>query len=331
MKKYATHLVESLQQLLSYDDAKVKSAAAGALGAIAESLDEDFKPFFTETVQALGQYLTVKETEDDLTLRSGVCDAMGRIATAVGPEAFQPYVLDLMASSEEALHLDDSRLRESSFILWSALAKVYESKFAPFLPGVFKGLAQSLELEEEEVTLDLTEDEQGIVDGTGELITAGKRVKLRTAAAGEAAMAEDDGDEDEDDDDWDDIMGVTTQSLEKEVAIEVLGDIIVHAWGAAEVKEHLEKAVELVTPLSQHSYEGCRKAALSTLWRAYARTWQLWEEETGVKWQPGFPPKQEPSAPLIRLGEIVRDGDAGLVGRRTGSVSAGAHILSWLS
>jgi importin-4 len=303
MKRYAPRLVESLQSLLDYDDPKVKSAAAGAIGAIAEALDEDFKPYFEKTVQSLGQYLTIKESEDDLVLRSGVCDAMGRIATAVGAEAFQPYVMPLMRSSEEALNLDDSRLKESSFILWSALAKVYEHDFAEFLPGVFKGLSASLELEEEEVTLELTEEEQGIIAGAQEMITAGKKVKLRTTNPAEEV---DDMEEDEDDEaDWDDIMGVSTEALEKEVAIEVLGDIISHAWGPAEVTEYLEKAIEQVTPLIEHSYEGCRKAAIGTLWRAYARVWQLWEEETGSSWTPGYPPKQTPSAPLLKLGEIV--------------------------
>ena len=70
----------------------------------------------------------------------------------------------------------------------------------------------------------------------------------------------------------------------------------------------LEKALEAVTPLLDHHYEGCRKSAISTLWRSYARVWQLTEEETGIKWEPGFPPKHTPSIALIKLGEIVTKG-----------------------
>ncbi|KAH8896684.1 importin beta-4 subunit-like protein [Thozetella sp. PMI_491] len=304
MKQYAPDLIGSIGPLVSHEDNKVKIAAAGALGAIAESLDKDFEPYFEKVIQALGGYLTIKETEEDLALRSGVCDALGRIAPAVGPTTFQPYVMDLMRSSEEGLHLDNSRLRESSFILWSSLAKVYEKEFAPFLPGVFKGLFQSLELEEDEITLELTEEEQNIIGTTDQVITAGKKIKIKKADEEDSEEAMEDDDDDDDEDLWDDI-GVSPQALEKEVAIEVLGDVISHACGPAEIQEYLEKAIEMVSPLAEHTYEGCRKAAIGTLWRAYARVWQLMEEETKTSWEPGYPPKQTPTTTLVKLGEIV--------------------------
>ncbi|KAK0707249.1 armadillo-type protein [Lasiosphaeris hirsuta] len=300
MKKYAGELVDNIGALVGHEDYKVKVAASGALGAIAESLGEDFTPYFEKTMTALGAYIGVKGSDDELSLRSGVCDSMGRIASAVGAQTFQPYVLGLMQSSEEALHLDSSRLRESSFILWSSLAKVYEKNFAQFLPGVFQGLFESLELEEEEITLKLTEAEKGIVGTDEEIITAGKKVKLRKVDDDE----EDAMDDDDEDEDWEDI-GVSPEALEKEVAIEILGDVITYACGGAEITQYLEKAIEMIAPLSEHIYEGCRKASIATLWRAYARVWQLMEEETGSTWEPGLPLKQPATVTLIKLGEIV--------------------------
>lgn len=301
MKKYAGELVDNIGLLIAHDDYKVKVAASGAIGAIAESLGEDFRPYFEKIMQGLGVYVTIKGSEEDLALRSGVLDSIGRIAVAVGAETFQPYVQGLMEASEEALHLDNSRLRESSFILWSMLAKVYEKNFAHFLPGVFQGLFQSLELEEEEITLQLTETEKGIVGTEEEIITAGKKVRFRNAGEDE----EDGMEEDEDDeDDWDDI-GVSPEALEKEVAIEILGDVITYACGGPEIATYLEKAIEMISPLAEHSYEGCRKAAIATLWRSYARVWQLMEEETGTNWEAGLPLKQQPTVTLVKLGEIV--------------------------
>jgi len=300
LKKYSHELVSNIGSLISHEDYKVKVAASGAIGAIAEALGEDFKPYFEETMRALGPYLAVKETEEDLALRSGVCDSIGRIAAAVGPQAFQPYVVDLMRSSEEALHLDNTRLRESSFILWSSLAKVYEKEFAPFLEGVFTGLFQSLELEEEEIKLTLSEDEKGIVGTEEEVITGGKKLKIKNAVADE----EDWMDDDSDDDDYED-FGISAEALEKEVAIEILGDIITYACGPDDIARYLEKAVESVSNLVDHSYEGCRKAAIATLWRSYARVWQLMEQETGTSWEPGLPLKQTPTVTLVKLGEIV--------------------------
>lgn len=299
MKRYASELVSNIGSLVNHSDFKIKVAASGAIGAIAESLGEDFKPYFEQTMQALGTYLTIKDSEDDLTLRSGVCDSVGRIATAVGAQAFQPYVVDLMRSSEEALQLDNSRLRESSFILWSSLAKVYGKDFAPFLPGVFKGLFQSLELEEEEVKLKLSEEEKDIVGTQNEIISSGKRLKIT-----QVEDSEDDWMDDEDDDEYED-FGVSLESLEKEVAIEILGDIITYACGTQEITEYLEKAIESVSALAEHTYEGCRKAAMATLWRSYARVWQLMEQETGTSWEPGLPLKQTPNHTLVKLGEIV--------------------------
>ncbi|KAK3938538.1 armadillo-type protein [Diplogelasinospora grovesii] len=326
MKQYAGELVENIGALVSHEDYKVKVAAAGALGAIAESLDEDFKPYFEKTMHALGAYLRVKDSEEDLSLRSGVIDSMGRIATAVGPETFQPYVMDLMTASEEGLELDNSRLRESSFILWSSLAKVYGKEFATFLPGVFKGLFQTLELEEEEISLHLTEEEKGIVGTTEEVITAGKKIRIKDANEDDEDLMEDE----DDTDDWED-LAVSAEALEKEVAIEILGDVLTHACSGAEVTQYLEKAIEMISPLAEHPYEGCRKAALSTLWRAYARVWQLMEEETGSSWEPGFPPKQTPSVTLVKLGEIVsqatlqiwgEDGDRAVVTEINRNVAA---------
>jgi hypothetical protein len=298
MKKYAGELVSNIGVLVGHDDYKVKVAASGALGAIAESLGEDFTPYFEKIMQALGEYLTIKGSDDELALRSGVLDSVGRIATAVGAEAFKPYVQPLMQSSEEGLNLGNSRLRESSFILWSSLAKVYEKNFAPFLPGVFQGIFQSLELEEEEISLQLTEAEKEIA-GTDEIITAGKRIRLK-----QSSDDDEDGMEDDEDEDWDDI-GISPEALEKEVAIEILGDVITYACSGEEIAAYLEKAVEMISPLVEHTYEGCRKAAIATLWRSYARVFQLMEEETGSSWEPGLPLKVQPTQTLVKLGEIV--------------------------
>lgn len=298
MKQNAGDLINNIGSLISHDDHNVKIAACGAIGAIAECLGQDFQPYFEHTMHALGAYLTIKDSEDDISLRSGICDSVARIATAVGAQKFQPYVVDLMRSSEEALHLDNSRLRESSFILWGALAKVYEREFAPFLPGAFSGLFESLKLEEEEIKLKLSEEEKGIVGTDNEIIKGGKKLTIKNV---------DDDDEidmSDDDDDYDD-FGISVEALEKEVALEILGDVITYACGTQEIAEYLEKAIETVSPLAEHMYEGCRKAAIATLWRSYARVWQLMEQETGTNWEPGLPLKQSPNQTLVNLGEIV--------------------------
>ncbi|WYZ41202.1 hypothetical protein EsH8_V_000097 [Colletotrichum jinshuiense] len=298
IKEFGPKLIVPMGKLLGHDDFAVKAAAAGAIGAIASALGgEQFKPYFSEVMGALGQYVTIKDSEEALALRSSVCDSMGRIADAVGAQEFQPYVMDLMKASEEALSLDNARLKETSFILWASLSKVYGSEFAHFLPGVFKGLFDCLELEEEEISIPgLTEDD--IPEGL--LLSGGKKLRVKSAEEDEEDM-----DEDADWDDIDDFTGVTAVALEQEIALEVLGDVITHSCGADAISQYLDEAMSKVSPLAEHPYDGARKAAISTLWRAYARVWQLFEEQTGAKWEAGFPPKQTPDNVIIGLGQMV--------------------------
>ncbi|RYC65456.1 hypothetical protein CHU98_g764 [Xylaria longipes] len=257
MAKYGETMIHRVGSFLSHPDFTVKAAAAGALGAIASAVKSAFKPFLKETMEAMSTYIMVESGEEELALRSAVCDSMGRIAVGVGAQEFHPYVLPLLVASEKALHLGNARLRETTFILWSQLATVYEGDLGDSLAGIFNGLFESLELEEEEVELDLSEEEQGLI--------ADKKDK----GSIELDDDEDDMDDDEDDDDWDDL------------------------------------AVELVAPFAEHSYEGCRKTAIGTLWRTYACVWEAMEKQTGQKWAPGLPLNFEPIANIIKLGEIV--------------------------
>ncbi|KAK2062026.1 ARM repeat-containing protein [Colletotrichum caudatum] len=298
--EFGPKLIVPVGKLLGHDDFAVKAAAAGAIGAIASALGgEQFKPYFKEVMGALGQYVTIKDSEEALALRSSVCDSMGRIADAVGAQEFQPYVMDLMKASEEALGLDNARLKETSFILWASLSKVYGSEFAHFLPGVFKGLFDCLELEEESVSIPgLTEED--IPEGL--LLSGGKKLNFKIA---------DEEDMDADWEDLDEFAGVTAVALEQEIALEVLGDVITHSCGADAIRQYLGDAMGKVAPLADHPYDGARKAAISTLWRSYARVWQLFEESTGTKWQAGFPPKQQPDEVILNLGQMVVDATKG--------------------
>ncbi|KAI1131117.1 importin beta-4 [Nemania abortiva] len=291
MAKYGETMIHRVGSFLSHPDFTVKAAAAGALGAIASAVKSAFKPFLKETMEAMSTYIMVESGEDELALRSAVCDAMGRIAVGVGAQEFHPYVMPLLLASEKALHLGNARLRETTFILWSQLATVYEDDLGDSLAGIFNGLFESLELEEVD-DFDLSEEEQGLV--------ADKKDK----AKGSGDMDDDEEDmDDDDDDDWDDLVGVSAQALEKEIALEVLGDVI---YASKEKSApYIEKAVELIAPFAEHSYEGCRKTSIGTLWRTYACVWEVMEKQTGQKWAPGLPLNFEPIPNIIKLGEIV--------------------------
>ncbi|SPN97449.1 related to protein carrier KAP123 [Cephalotrichum gorgonifer] len=303
-KVYGEKFLPSLGALLSHSDLSVKAAAAGAIGAIAASMGDNFTPYYKDVLTALAPYVSLTEGEEALALRSSVCDSMGSVAHAIGAELFQPYVMDLMKASEEALSIDNARLKETSFLLWGELSKIYGEHFKEFLPGVFSGLLETLELEEEEVSLD------GLVEGASEndvLVVGGKKLKLKRGDDDDDNEAGDDSiiDMDEDDawDDLEDFTGATAIALQQEVAIEVLGDVISESCNLDDIKSYLEPTLEKLMPLADHSFEGCRKAAVSTLWRTYTRVWKLMEKQP---WKPGSPKSNPvPDPALAHIGGLV--------------------------
>ena len=298
MATYIPELIPRLGRLLGHSDFDVKASAAGAMGSIAAAGKDAFLPYFETTMKALSEYVSIKDSLDELDLRVAVCDAMGSIATAVGRDAFQPYVQPLMSASEEGLHLDHPRLRETSYILWSTLAKVYEEDFTPFLAGVVKGLLECLDQEESDFEVELGEEAKDLLGQ--EVVIAGKKIKVAAATDTPEDL---DSMEDDDDDDWDDLTAVTAVAMEKEVAVEVLGDVLSHT--RKNFVPYFEKTVEATVGLVEHPYEGVRKGAIGTLWRAYACLWQLMEDHTGEKWTPGLPLKSQPSGEVLKLGEVA--------------------------
>lgn len=309
VKQYLPELVPRLSRLFSHPSLKIKSAAIGALGAAAESAKEAFLPYFQQSMNSLSEFVRIKDSEDELELRCTTCDAMASMALAVGPKPFQRYVQPLMEATEEGLHLDHPKLKETSYLFWSAMAKVYEGDFKPFLEGVLKALFESLEAEESEQEYDPGEAAPDLAGQ--EIIIGGKKIKVAALAKDELGDFDDmdafpeleEGD-DEDDDDWDDLnmTAITAVAQEKEIAVEVIGDILTHT--TRDFLPYVEKTIEIVLPLVQHSYEGVRRAAVGTLFRAYAAVWDLQEEQV-TKWEPGLPLKCQPSNEIARFGDII--------------------------
>ncbi|KAF2257589.1 ARM repeat-containing protein [Lojkania enalia] len=297
--RYVPELVPRFSKLFHHEDLKCKSASIGAVGSIAAASEKAFIPFFEQTMHSLSAYVRIKDNQDDLDLRGVVCDSMGKIASAVGAQPFESYVLPLMEASEEALHLDHPRLRETSYILWSTMAKVYEEQFAKYLPGAVKGLEHCLEQEETDLEVQLGEEASDLVGS--EVVVQGRKIKV-------SATSDDDDDSDlneaaMDDDEWDDLTGVSAVAMEKEIAAEVYGDIITHT--RREYLPYLESTVTKLLELVDHSYEGIRKAAIGTLWRTYACVWGMTEGTEMQKWKPGLPLQVEPSDDLKKLGSLV--------------------------
>ncbi|KAF4310025.1 HEAT domain-containing protein [Botryosphaeria dothidea] len=298
--KYVSELVPRFNNLFNSSDFKTQIASVGAVGSVAAASGGAFLPFFQPTMQALAPFVQLKDSQDELDLRGVVCDSMGKIAGAVGPAPFRDYVQGLMQASEEALNLDHPRLRETSYILWSTMAKVYEEEFESFLPGVVEGLLKCLSQDETDLEVALGEEAKDLVGQ--EITVAGKKIKVADATDDD----DDDDDgildlDDEDDDDWDDLNAVTAVAMEKEIAVEVIGDVI--SSTRHRYVPYLARTIEAVLKMVHHAYEGVRKSAIGTLWRSYATIWGMAEGEGMAKWKPGLPLQVQPSDDLVKLGQ----------------------------
>ena len=309
IKPYLSELMLRLSKLFTSDIHRIKIAAISATGAIAACAKEAFSPYFEQTMNALSAYVEIKDSSEELDIRSSTCDAMASMALAVGPKSFQRYVQPLMQATDEGLHLDHAQLKETSFLFWGMMAKVYKEDFKPFLEGVLKALFESLETEESELEVDLGDEAEDLAGK--EITIGGKRIKISAMteddiiAADEIEDLDDEAAGAESDDDWDDLDVVTAVAQEKEVAVEVLGDILTHTTRS--FIPYMEKSIELVVPLLEHSYEGVQKAAISTLFRAYTAVWEL-QPDSMRNDNPGLPMDPEPSPQIKKLGEIIMTG-----------------------
>ena len=309
VKPYLSEFMTRFTKLFSIPDLKTRGAAVSAAGSLGSIAEEGFLPYFEPTMHALQDFVELKDSSDELDLRSQIIDAMGSMAMAVGPKAFQKYVRPLMQATDEGLHLDHPKLKETSYLFWAMMAKVYKDDFKPFIEGVVTALFESLETEESDLEVNLGEEN---ADLAGKEITiGGKKVKI-SALADDAIVDSDDiedldidqlVDASDDDDEWDDDLEVISAvAQEKEIAAEVLGEILTHA--TKDYLPYMEKTIEAVLPLVEHEYEGLQKAALSTLFRAYAAVWELQPDEIS-KWKPGLPLQQQPGAQVKKLGELI--------------------------
>lgn len=303
--EYLSELYPRLKRLFSHPDLKVKAAAIGAVGTMAQCSKENFLPYLEPAMNALQEYVQIKDSPDELDLRCTTCDSMGQIALAVGAKPFHRYVQPLMSATEEAMHLDHPKLKETSFLFWGNMAKVYGTEFKPFLEGIMKCLFESIESEESELEVDLGKH---AADLAGKEVTiGGKKIKVAAMTDDEIIEASEleDLEAGMDDDDWDDdddFTALNAVAEEKEIAVEIIGDIMTHA--TRDCVPYMEKTIETLLPLISHDYEGVRRATVSTLFRAYAAVWELQPEEQR-KWKAGLPLQIHPTGELSKLGEII--------------------------
>ncbi|EIW66019.1 importin beta-4 subunit [Tremella mesenterica] len=281
---YLTLLMERLLVLLENGNIPVKITVTGAIGSAAHAAKDKFRPYFDQTIQRLVPFIALQAENDQSDLRGVATDTIGTIADAVGSDMFRPYFQSMMKAAFEALTMDNNRLRESSFIFFSVMAKVFEGEFAPYLPQCVPALIASCQQGEAV--------DEVIDDGSGNAANPQAVAEAFSTGAGSSKgsktsvnIAAEDGDDDDTDlEDLDNMFSNVNSAvaIEKEVAADTIGELF------AATKEafipYVRETMQVLLELLEHYYEGIRKASIGSLFAFIKTTYELSHPD---EWIPG--------------------------------------------
>lgn len=275
---YLTLLMERLLVLLETGGIPVKITVTGAIGSAAHAAKEKFTPYFDQTIKRLVPFLSLEGSDEHTDLRGVATDTIGTIADAVGADIFRPFFQPLMKASFEALTMDNTRLRESSFIFFGVMATVFESDFAPYLPQCVPALIASCQQ---------TEGDDFLEDGENSGNQAEAAQAFTTGAGTSKSTVADEEIGDEDDTDLDALEQMFSKvnsavAIEKEVAADTIGELFAATKQA--FMPYVEETVQVLIDLLDHYYEGIRKSAVGALFSFIKTLYELSEPQ---EWIPG--------------------------------------------
>ncbi|KAK6906100.1 hypothetical protein I203_100082 [Kwoniella mangroviensis CBS 8507] len=275
---YLTLLMERLLVLLENGTIAVKITVTGAIGSAAHAAKEKFVPYFDQTIKRLVPFLHLQASDEESDLRGVATDTIGTIADAVGADVFRPYFEGLMKAAFEALTMDNSRLRESSFIFFGVMAQVFEGEFSQYLPQCVPALIASCQQDESA--------DEFLNDGEGGSSNPSALAEAFTTGVSKDA-GEDLGDDEEDETDLAALEQMFSKvnsavAIEKEVAADTIGELFSATKSA--FMPYVEETVKVLVELLDHYYEGIRKSAVGALF-AFIKT--MYDLSEPAEWQPG--------------------------------------------
>ncbi|KAI8988658.1 armadillo-type protein [Pilobolus umbonatus] len=252
--QYLPMLMDKLLFLLDHaPQTETKATVMAAIGSAAHAAGEGFEPYFGSVMPRIRHLMSLTEGSDETLLRGVATDSAAAIAEAVGADKFRPFTHDLMALAIEQLKLDSPRLRECSYAFFYIMARVFGEEFAPYLPTIMPSIIASCQApERDESHLDSEID-----------LTLG------------------DNDDDDDDSAYNFNSAIAD---EKEFAADALGELFENTQ--SHFLPYVETAVDELTELSAHVFDGVRKAVVGSLF-SFLKTFYIM---SGAEdWTPGLP------------------------------------------
>ncbi|RKO83503.1 armadillo-type protein [Blyttiomyces helicus] len=185
------------------------------------------------------QRFAMATTKTELQMRSVALDSICCVAEAVGKEIFRPHLNEIMALALGGIEIDSTALKDTAYVLAGSMARVFEEEFAPFLPLVVPHLLQSCLFDD----MDPTQFEVSSSSST-QSISVG-------------------GDDDDDEEQADDVNLNNAVAVEKEMAVDALGQIFAATRSA--FLPYVESSINALLPLTDHYHEEVRKSTMTTL------------------------------------------------------------------
>ena len=140
--------MEIFVDLLDTAPTSNKLVIIDAVRSVARASGDELSPYTNATIERLNSILFLAEEDEEAELQEITMDTLGVFAEAVGKDVFRPFFSNTMTHAFSGIATGNPKLRERSFLLFRAMAQVFEEDFAPYLPGVVSALTASLNQDE---------------------------------------------------------------------------------------------------------------------------------------------------------------------------------------
>lgn len=232
---YLDTLMTKLVNVLRTGSPQLQKMALDAVGSIAIGAKEAFLPYFASVAELIQPFWSIVDPKF-FYLRGAAIECLGYLATALGKDAFRPYLAPSMPFVFASFELDDSELKEQAFVYFINVSSIFKDEFAPFLDQAATHVFRAIESDE------------GIhVVGDDDVL--------------EGFDSDDDEDEDEN------VMrqiSIRTDALNSKVrAIAAVEELALNCGPVFE--PYIPKFLEVLAPLTEYIHEDVRAAVAEAL------------------------------------------------------------------
>ena len=129
-----------------------KENASTALGTLVEKVEQEFVPYFGETIQFLITYLNMFNTKEYKQFRGQAIETITIICSAVGIDAFRPVADNVVSAMLEIQNTQlDKRDSQRIYLLgaWQRICLLMKNEFSKYLPNVLPSVLQMAALNPE--------------------------------------------------------------------------------------------------------------------------------------------------------------------------------------